>query len=363
MVPGVVHRCRARMCFVTLFGGAWQIEFYIGADTKLALYRHRSARLLGKAMHHAQPHSRSLAHLLGGEERLEDVFERFFRDAVAAVRHAEHDIVAGVDIHMRGGYVVTNSHVVDGSEEIFVTLMDGTRLAAILVGGDPKSDLAVLKVEAGAALPALGFGDSAAMRVGSPVVALGNPFGLGHSASVGIISAKGRAIGAGPYDDFLQIDAPINPGNSGGPLFNAKGEVIGVNTAIFSPSGGNVGIGFAIPAALAEGIVADLMDDGKVERAWLGVAIQALSDDMAASLGIGGQSGAIVSEVMTGSPAAAGIARGDVILSVNDVAVKRLSDLTRTIASLEVGEKALLSIWRDGAAIAIEAVVGKPAEA
>ena len=261
------------------------------------------------------------------------------------------------------GYVVTNSHVVDGGEEIFVTLMDGTRHAATVIGGDAKSDLALLKIDADAALPALAFGDSSAMRVGSPVVALGNPFGLGHSATMGIISARGRGIGSGPYDDFLQIDAPINPGNSGGPLFNAQGEVIGVNTAIFSPSGGNVGIGFAIPASLAQEIVADLMDDGKVERAWLGIGIQQLSDEMADGLGIGDVDGAIVSEVMTGSPAAAGgLMQGDVILSVNDVTVKELRDLTRTIARLEVGAPALLSVWRDGETLTIEAIVGKPAE-
>ncbi|MDA0231797.1 MAG: Do family serine endopeptidase [Proteobacteria bacterium] len=263
-----------------------------------------------------------------------------------------------------GGYVVTNSHVIDGGEEIFVTLMDGTRLAATLIGGDAKSDLALLKIDAPVALPALNFGDSTAMRVGSPVVALGNPFGLGHSATMGIISARGRGIGSGPYDDFLQIDAPINPGNSGGPLFNTQGEVIGVNTAIFSPSGGNVGIGFAIPAALAQDIVADLMDDGKVERAWLGVAIQQLSDEMAESLGIADADGAIVSEVMAGSPAAAaGMMQGDVILSVNDVQVKELRDLTRTIARLKVGAPALLSVWRRGETLTIEAKVGTPSEA
>ncbi len=261
------------------------------------------------------------------------------------------------------GFIVTNSHVVDGGEAIFVTLMDGTRLAAALVGGDAKSDLAVLKVETDEDLPALRFGDSAAMRVGSQVVALGNPFGLGHSATVGIISAKGRAIGSGPYDDFLQIDAPINMGNSGGPLFNAKGEVIGVNTAIFSPSGGNVGIGFAIPAAMAAEIVADLRDDGKVERAWLGVGIQAIGEDMADSLGLGDEDGAIVSQVMADSPAAAaGIEQGDVILKVNDVDVKQLRDLTRTIAALKAGETAMLSILRDGRHITIEATVGMPAE-
>jgi serine protease Do len=261
------------------------------------------------------------------------------------------------------GFVVTNSHVVAGGEEIFVTLMDGTRLSAKLVGEDEKSDLALLKIDSGRALPALRFGDSAAARVGSPVMALGNPFGLGNSATVGIISAKGRGIGSGPYDDFLQIDAPINPGNSGGPLFNAQGEVIGVNTAIFSPSGGNIGIGFAIPAALAEEITADLRDDGKVERAWLGVAIQEVGEDMAQSLGIGSAAGAIVADVVAGSPAAAaGLKQGDVILKVNDVAVKELRDLTRTIARLEIGAPAVLTVWRDGREMTVEATVARPAE-
>ena len=296
-------------------------------------------------------------------------FEEFFkhwrgpRDMPHQRPHANKSSGSGFIIDA-AGYVVTNSHVVDGGAEIFVTLMDGTRLAATLVGSDAKSDLALLKIDADTALPVLAFGDSRAMRVGSPVVALGNPFGLGHSATMGIISARGRAIGAGPYDDYLQIDAPINPGNSGGPLFNAKGEVIGVNTAIFSPSGGNVGIGFAIPAVYAEDIVADLMDDGKVERAWLGVAIQALSDDMADSLGIGEAHGAIVSEVMAESPAAAaGLIAGDVIVTVNDVEVKQLRDLTRTIARLDVGATAMLEVWRDGEILTIEAIVGEPAEA
>lgn len=261
------------------------------------------------------------------------------------------------------GFIVTNNHVVEGGEAIFVTLMDGTRLTATLVGGDAKSDLALLKVMAEAPLPALKFGDSASLRVGSPVIALGNPFGLGHSATMGIISAKGRAIGGGLYDDYLQIDAPINPGNSGGPLFNSKGEVIGVNTAIFSPGGGNVGIGFAIPAALAEEIVGDLRDDGKVERAWLGVGIQNLNPDIADSLGLDGDTGAIVSQLVADSPAAeAGIAQGDVIRAVNDALVKDARDLSRAIAALKAGDKAILSIWRDGGEITVAVIVGKPAD-
>jgi len=195
------------------------------------------------------------------------------------------------------------------------------------------------------------------------VIALGNPFGLGHSATVGILSAKGRSIGSGPYDDYLQIDAPINQGNSGGPLFNVKGKVIGVNTAIFSPSGGNVGIGFAIPAALAADIVVDLRDNGKVERAWLGVGIQTIGEDMADSLGLGDNDGVIISQVMPDSPAAvAGLLQGDVILSVNDVMMNEMRDVTRTIAALDVGSTAALSIWRDGKIITIDATVGKPEE-
>lgn len=314
--------------------------------------------------------TRPMRFVSGDGERQEAMpFEEFFKRPHREGPHQRAPRPHGNKVFGSGfivdadGYVVTNSHVVQGGEEIFVTLMDSTRHPASVVGGDAKSDLALLKIDTDAQLPALDFGDSAAIRVGSPVIALGNPFGLGHSATMGIISAKGRGIGSGPYDNFLQIDAPINPGNSGGPLFNAKGEVIGVNTAIFSPSGGNVGIGFAIPASLVVEIVADLMDDGKVERAWLGVAIQALSDDMADSLGIGERDGAIVSEVMADSPAAAaGLMQGDVILSVNDVVVKELRDLTRTIARLDVGAVAHLKVWRGGETIAIEAMVGKPAE-
>ncbi len=314
--------------------------------------------------------SRPMRFVSGNMERQQEMpFEEFFKHfrspqqhGPQAQPHSNKSSGSGFIVDA-GGYVVTNSHVVEGGKEIFVILMDGTRHEATLIGGDAKSDLALLKIDVNMALPTLDFGDSTAMRVGSPVVALGNPFGLGHTATMGIISARGRGIGSGPYDDFLQIDAPINPGNSGGPLFNVKGEVIGVNTAIFSPSGGNVGIGFAIPASLAQDIVADLMDDGKVERAWLGVAIQQLSDEMADGLGIGDVDGAIVSEVMAGSPAAAaGLMQGDVILSVNDVTVKELRDLTRTIARLEVGAPALLSVWRDGETLTIEAIVGKPAE-
>ena len=216
------------------------------------------------------------------------------------------------------GLIVTNAHVAGGADKITILLDDGRELPATLKGIDEKTDLALLKVDAGKALPYVTFGDSSKVRVGDAVVAVGNPFGLGGTVTAGIVSATGREIGSGPYDDFLQIDAPINRGNSGGPAFNVKGEVVGVNSAIFSPSGGSVGIGFAISSNLAKEIVADLQDDGKVQRGWLGVQIQGVDEDLASHLGLDKPRGALVGEVQPDSPAAAaGVEQGDVVLSFN----------------------------------------------
>ena len=262
------------------------------------------------------------------------------------------------------GYVVTNNHVVDGADKVTVLLNDGAELAADIVGRDQKTDLALLKVKTDTSLPYVEFGNSDTAEVGDWVMAVGNPFGLGGTVTAGIVSARGRDIHSGPFDDFLQIDAPINRGNSGGPLFNLSGKVIGVNSAIFSPNGGNVGIGFAIPASLVKPIVDDLMDDGQVERGWLGVRIQPVTPDIADGLGMETAKGALVAEVTDGSPAAAaGLRQGDVILSVGDNTVDDVRALVRTVAELKTGESESMAVWRDGAEHQLRVTIGTaPAE-
>jgi serine protease Do len=246
------------------------------------------------------------------------------------------------------GYVVTNVHVVGGASEIVVRLADHSEHRAKLVGSDPRTDIALLKIDA-AGLPTLAFGDSDAAQVGEPVMAIGNPFGLEQTVTTGIVSAKERFIGAGPYDDFIQTDAAINPGNSGGPLVDARGALIGINTAIFSQSGGSVGIGFAIPSGLAKNIVAQLKDQGRVTRGWLGVQIQPVTQEIADGLGIKTTQGALVDEAQADSPAAkAGIAPGDVITAVNGSSVKDARDLARQIAGLAPGTSVELDVIRKG---------------
>ncbi len=247
------------------------------------------------------------------------------------------------------GLVVTNNHVIDNANEIMVILGDGTELEAKLIGTDPKTDLALLKVESDRALPHVSFGDSDSARIGDWVIAIGNPFGLGGTTTKGIISARGRDLNAGPLDDFIQVDAPINRGNSGGPLFNMRGEVIGVNTAIYSPSGGSVGIGFAIPTSIAQTVINQLTDTGMVSRGWLGVHIQALTQEIAEGLELADEKGALVTKVMGDSPAeAAGLAAGDVIRSFNGKTVSKLKDLPRLVANTPADTDVEIEILRDG---------------
>lgn len=256
------------------------------------------------------------------------------------------------------GYVVTNGHVVSSAEEVDVILQDGTALTAQVVGVDDKTDLALVKVDSQTDLPFVTFATQET-KVGDWVMAVGNPFGLGGTVTAGIVSARGREIGAGPYDDFLQIDAPINRGNSGGPTFNLNGNVVGVNTAIYSPSGGSIGIGFAIPASIAQNVISDLRDDGTVTRGWLGVQIQPITPEIAESLGRDDILGALVTEPQSGSPAAtAGIRTGDAILSVDGEEVDGPRALARTISTKEPGAAVTLKVWREGREQDIDVTLG-----
>ena len=291
-------------------------------------------------------------------------FEKFFRDlqpqgpdGQPRPRHAT--ALGSGFVISADGYIVTNNHVVGEGKDITVIRDDGTELPAKLIGKDPKTDLALVKVESKKPLPYVVFGDSENVRVGDWVLAVGNPFGLGGTVTTGIVSARGREIGAGPYDDFIQIDASINKGNSGGPTFDVHGNVVGVNTAIFSPTGGSVGIGFAIPSAIAKNVIAQLKKDGKVTRGWLGVTIQQVDDDLAASLSLGKARGALVAQVGEGSPAEdAGIKTGDVILDVNGKKMEDVRAVSRTVADLQPDSDAEIVVWRDGREKTIDVEIG-----
>ena len=258
------------------------------------------------------------------------------------------------------GYVVTNNHVVDGADEVRVTLQSGEDFKAKVVGVDAKTDLALVKIESSKSLPYIEWGDSDRVRVGDWVLAVGNPFGLSESATAGIVSARNRNIHAGPFDDFLQIDAPINQGNSGGPLFDLTGRVIGVNTAIVSPSGGSVGIGFAIPAAVAKPVIAQLREKGSVERGWLGVQIQPVTPEIASALAMGKERGALVASVQPDSPAAkAAIKQGDVIVKLGGRDVPEMRSLPRMVAELPAGKSVDLTVLRGGKEVTLPVTIGQ----
>jgi len=291
----------------------------------------------------------------------EDFFKDFFDRNQPQGRSRKATSLGSGFIIRDGNYVVTNNHVIQDADEITVILHDNTRLKAELVGRDPKTDLAVLKVKSkNGKLTAVKFGDSTVARVGDWIMAIGNPFGLGGTVTAGIISARGRDINSGPYDDFIQTDASINRGNSGGPTFDLNGNVIGVNTAIFSPTGGSVGIGFAIPAELASEVTKSLIKDGKVSRGWLGVAIQDLTDDMAEAQGIKDAKGAIIADVTNGSPAEkGGLARGDIILSVNGDKVTDATSTTRLVGKLIANTQNKFEIIRGGKKQTLNVTVGE----
>jgi len=296
----------------------------------------------------------------------DDFFERFFGPNMPQKEYEKQSLGSGFIIS-KDGFILTNNHVVENADEIIVRLSNEREFNAEIVGTDPKTDVALIKIKDHDDLPVVNLGNSDDMEVGEWVIAIGNPFGVGQTVTAGIVSAKGRAIGAGPYDDFIQTDASINPGNSGGPLFNMNGEVVGINSAIYSTSGGSVGIGFAIPINLVKGFLPELKEEGKVTRGWLGVMIQSLTPELAESFGLPSDDGALVSNVIENSPAEkGGIKQGDVIIEFNGEKIGKVKELPTVVASTPPGENVNVKVVREGKelslAVKIDRLVEEPEE-
>jgi len=291
----------------------------------------------------------------------EDFFEEFMDrrgQGMPAIPPAS--LGSGFIVDAQNGYIITNNHVVKDAEEVRVTFHDDATIEAEVLGRDEKTDLAVLKVKTDHPMVAVEFGDSDKMRVGDWIVAIGNPFGLGGTVTAGIVSAQQRDINAGPYDDFIQTDASINRGNSGGPMFDVTGKVIGINTAIFSPSGGSVGIGFAIPSNLAKPVIDQLVEFGRTRRGWLGVRIQTVTDEIAESLGLKEARGALIASVTETGPAeVAGIKAGDIVIEFDGKPIKDMRDLPRMVAETAIGKTVELTYWRDSKEHKAKVMVGE----
>jgi serine protease Do/serine protease DegQ len=285
-------------------------------------------------------------------------FRHFFNLPNQPIERRTQSLGSGVVVDARGGYVVTNQHVIENAQTITVTLLDGRQLTAKVIGSDPDSDIAVIQIPANN-LTALPLADSDTLRVGDFVVAIGNPFGLGQTVTSGIVSALGRTgLGIEGYEDFIQTDASINPGNSGGALVNLRGELVGINTAILAPGGGNVGIGFAIPANMVSQLMTQIVKYGGVRRGQLGVTVQDLTPQLARSFGISETQGAVITQVQPNSGAArAGLKTGDVVTAINDKPVRSSGSLRNTIGLMQVGEEVRLDILRDGRAMAVTAKI------
>ena len=289
----------------------------------------------------------------------EDFFREFFDRNNPKQQRKSTSLGSGFIIDGKG-IVITNNHVIQGADEISVVLQNNETLKAEVVGRDIKTDIAVLRVKPKKDLPFVKLGKSDKIRVGDWVVAIGNPFGLGGTVTAGIVSARGRNINSGPYDDFIQTDASINRGNSGGPLFNMAGEVIGINTAIFSPSGGSIGIGFSIPSSIANSVISQLIKYGKTKRGWLGVRIQSVTDEIAESLGLEKATGALIASVTENSPAAkGGIKAGDVVLRFNSKIVKSMRSLPKIVAETEINKRVDVEVWRGRKKIVTQVSVGE----
>ncbi|MBH87555.1 MAG: serine protease [Pelagibacterales bacterium] len=296
------------------------------------------------------------------EDFFNDFFEKRGGQRPPRERRPQQAMGSGFIIDS-SGLIVTNNHVIEDAISINVILTDNRSFKAKLVGKDKKTDLALLKIDVENSLPTVEWGDSDTAKVGNWVLAIGNPFGLVNTVTAGIISARGRDISAGPFDDFIQTDASINRGNSGGPLFNLNGEVIGINTAIFSPSGGSVGIGFSVPSNLAKSVIFQLEKYGKTKRGWLGVRIQTVTDDIAASLGLNETKGALISGVMPDGPAKlAGIKSGDVIIKFDNKNVDDMRSLPRIVAETEIDKPVSVEVWRNGMPMKLQVIVGEMIE-
>lgn len=297
----------------------------------------------------------------GDQDPMGEFWERFFGGQMPRGAPQQRRSGLGSGFIIDGnGTILTNYHVVDSAQKITVTLSDGKSYDAKVIGKDQKSDIAVIKIDAGRELPAVTLGDSDRLEVGEWVMAIGNPFGLDHTVTSGIVSAKGRQIGAGPYDNFIQTDASINPGNSGGPLLNLQGEVVGINTAIFSQSGGNIGIGFAIPTNSVKELLPQLRDKGRVVRGYLGTTVQKITPEIADSMGLKQTRGALVADVMKGSPAEkSGVKAGDIIVEFDRKEVKDSSDLPTQVARVAPGKTVPVRVLRDGKDVTLSLTVGE----
>lgn len=299
----------------------------------------------------------------GDNDPAEEFWQRFFGGRTPRGPQRQSGVGSGFIVDA-DGTILTNYHVVDGAQKLSVTLSDGRKYDAKVIGRDQKSDIAVIKIEAGRSLPVAPLGDSDRLEVGEWVMAIGNPFGLDHTVTSGIVSAKGRNIGQGPYDNFIQTDASINPGNSGGPLINLRGEVVGINSAIFSQSGGNIGIGFAIPSNAVKELLPQLRDKGKVVRGFIGASVQKVSPEIAESLGINPARGALVADLVKGGPAErAGMKTGDVIVEFDRRAIKDSADLPQQVARVAPGAAVQVKVIRDGKETTLPLTVGEMKEA
>lgn len=294
-----------------------------------------------------------------GNNQFEEFMRRFGQPLPDGAQQQPRNGLGSGFIVSADGMIVTNNHVVQNAAKVTVKLSDGSRYTAEVIGTDPMTDVALIRIDTGTPLPALTWGASDQMRAGDEVVAVGNPFGLGGTVTAGIVSAMSRDINSGPFDDFIQTDAAINRGNSGGPLFNNAGEVIGVNTAIYSPDGGSVGIGFAVPSDMVQKIVADLADDGMIQRGWLGVQIKPMSDEIANVLGYDTPRGAVIEAVTDASPAAkAGLLKDDIILSFNGTEITELRDLPRAVAETAPATETTLTVLRKGKEVTLDLTTG-----